>query len=182
MIRQYLSNTNEIGTIYILELNKALWAWWNPSTHQLGSISHLARPTPRPQAATQQEGGARCPVAAVRTLHGTAPPSTAAPPPIGSKGNARNATVSSYGSSRREREMGDHEGRGDDFEKKADQKLSGWGLFGNKYEEAADLLDRAGNFFKLAKNCETPCPPFCIVRQSRIRVPVLRHQCAIDRM
>ncbi|EER93873.1 hypothetical protein BDA96_01G188700 [Sorghum bicolor] len=48
--------------------------------------------------------------------------------------------------------MGDHEGRGDDFEKKADQKLSGWGLFGNKYEEAADLLDRAGNFFKLAKN------------------------------
>jgi alpha-soluble NSF attachment protein len=56
--------------------------------------------------------------------------------------------------------MGDHEGHGVDFEKKADQKLSGWGLFGNKYEEAADLLDRAGSFFKLAKNCETPVPPF----------------------
>ncbi|RCV41990.1 hypothetical protein SEVIR_9G177700v4 [Setaria viridis] len=48
--------------------------------------------------------------------------------------------------------MGDHELRGDDFVKKADQKLSGWGFFRNKYEDAADLLDKAGNFFKLAKN------------------------------
>ncbi|OEL20777.1 Alpha-soluble NSF attachment protein [Dichanthelium oligosanthes] len=48
--------------------------------------------------------------------------------------------------------MGENEARGDDFVKKADQKLSGWGLFGNKYEDAADLLDKAGNFFKLAKN------------------------------
>ncbi|TVU03869.1 hypothetical protein EJB05_50582 [Eragrostis curvula] len=48
--------------------------------------------------------------------------------------------------------MGDHEARGDDLEKKAEKKLSGWGLFGNKHEDAADLLDKAGNFFKLAKN------------------------------
>ncbi|TVU46318.1 hypothetical protein EJB05_05844, partial [Eragrostis curvula] len=48
--------------------------------------------------------------------------------------------------------MGDHEARGDDLEKKADKKLSGWGLFGNKYSDAANLLDNAGNFFKLAKN------------------------------
>jgi hypothetical protein len=57
--------------------------------------------------------------------------------------------------------MGDHELRGDDFVKKADQKLSGWGFFGNKYEDAAELLDKASNFFKLAKNCEAP--PLCLV-------------------
>ncbi|KAK3150061.1 hypothetical protein QOZ80_3AG0227330 [Eleusine coracana subsp. coracana] len=48
--------------------------------------------------------------------------------------------------------MSDHETRGDDLEKKAEKKLSGWGFFGNKHEDAADLLDKAGNFFKLAKN------------------------------
>jgi hypothetical protein len=57
--------------------------------------------------------------------------------------------------------MGDHEARGDDFEKKAEKKLSGWGLFSSKYEDAADLFDKAANSFKLAKNCERswlPCP------------------------
>jgi hypothetical protein len=60
--------------------------------------------------------------------------------------------------------MGDHEARGDDFEKKAEKKLTGWGLFGSKYEDAADLFDKAANSFKLAKNC---------VRSSRspVRVP-----------
>ncbi|XBI00264.1 hypothetical protein VPH35_129365 [Triticum aestivum] len=48
--------------------------------------------------------------------------------------------------------MGDHEARGDDTERKADKKLSGWGLFGSKYEDAADLYDKAANFFKLSKN------------------------------
>ncbi|TVU42368.1 hypothetical protein EJB05_08770 [Eragrostis curvula] len=48
--------------------------------------------------------------------------------------------------------MGDHEARGDDFEKKAEKKLSGWGLFGSKYEDAAELFDKAANSFKLAKN------------------------------
>jgi hypothetical protein len=71
--------------------------------------------------------------------------------------------------------MGDHELRGDDFVKKADQKLSGWGFFGNKYEDAAELLDKAGNFFKLAKNCEAP--PLCsYLSQFRLRAPVLGHQ------
>jgi len=50
--------------------------------------------------------------------------------------------------------MGDHEARGDDFEKKAEKKLTGWGIFGSKYEDAADLFDKAANSFKLAKNCE----------------------------
>ena len=54
---------------------------------------------------------------------------------------------------RRERKMGDQLVRGEEFEKKAEKKLSGWGLFGSKYEDAADLFDKAANCFKLAKSC-----------------------------
>ncbi|KAB1214107.1 Alpha-soluble NSF attachment protein [Morella rubra] len=48
--------------------------------------------------------------------------------------------------------MGDQIGRAEEFEKKAEKKLSGWGLFGSKYEDAADLFDKAANSFKLAKS------------------------------
>ncbi|KAE9465141.1 hypothetical protein C3L33_02951, partial [Rhododendron williamsianum] len=50
--------------------------------------------------------------------------------------------------------MGDHIARGEDFERKAEKKLSGWGLFtsGSKFEDAADLFDKAANCFKLAKS------------------------------
>ncbi|KAL3521277.1 hypothetical protein ACH5RR_019426 [Cinchona calisaya] len=48
--------------------------------------------------------------------------------------------------------MGDQIARAEDFEKKAEKKLSGWGLFGSKYEDAADLFDKAANAFKLAKS------------------------------
>ncbi|KAL0291305.1 UNVERIFIED_CONTAM: Alpha-soluble NSF attachment protein [Sesamum angustifolium] len=48
--------------------------------------------------------------------------------------------------------MGDYLARADDFEKKAEKKLSGWGLFGSKYEDAADLFDKAANAYKLAKS------------------------------
>ncbi|KAJ8552659.1 hypothetical protein K7X08_020052 [Anisodus acutangulus] len=48
--------------------------------------------------------------------------------------------------------MGDQIARGEDFEKKAEKKLTGWGLFGSKYEDATDLFDKAGNCFKLAKS------------------------------
>ncbi|XP_073001196.1 alpha-soluble NSF attachment protein-like [Typha latifolia] len=48
--------------------------------------------------------------------------------------------------------MAGQDARGDEFEKKAEKKLSGWGIFGSKYEDAADLFDKAGNCFKLAKN------------------------------
>ncbi|KAJ6690098.1 hypothetical protein OIU85_006385 [Salix viminalis] len=44
--------------------------------------------------------------------------------------------------------------KGDDFEKKAEKKLNGWGIFGSKYEDAADLFDKAANSFKLAKSWE----------------------------
>jgi alpha-soluble NSF attachment protein len=49
--------------------------------------------------------------------------------------------------------MGDQMARAEEFEKKAEKKLSGWGLFGSKYEDAADLFDKAANSFKLAKSC-----------------------------
>nr|XP_010929760.1 alpha-soluble NSF attachment protein [Elaeis guineensis] len=48
--------------------------------------------------------------------------------------------------------MADQTMRGEEFEKKAEKKLSGWGLFGSKYEDAADLYEKAANCFKLAKN------------------------------
>ncbi|KAJ0968733.1 hypothetical protein J5N97_021610 [Dioscorea zingiberensis] len=50
--------------------------------------------------------------------------------------------------------MADQEARGDEFEKKAEKKLTGWGFFGSKYDDAADLFDKAANCFKLAKNWE----------------------------
>ncbi|XP_021904215.1 alpha-soluble NSF attachment protein [Carica papaya] len=48
--------------------------------------------------------------------------------------------------------MGDQLARGEEFEKKAEKKLTGWGLFGSKFEDAADLFDKAANCFKLAKS------------------------------
>ncbi|EPS71419.1 hypothetical protein M569_03331 [Genlisea aurea] len=48
--------------------------------------------------------------------------------------------------------MGDHVARGEEFEKKAEKKLSGWGIFGSKYEDAADLFDKAANSYKLGKS------------------------------
>lgn len=49
--------------------------------------------------------------------------------------------------------MGDQLARAQDFEQKAEKKLSGWGLFGSKYDDAADLFDKAANAYKLAKSC-----------------------------
>ncbi|XP_022750516.1 alpha-soluble NSF attachment protein 2-like [Durio zibethinus] len=48
--------------------------------------------------------------------------------------------------------MGDQLARGEELENKAEKKLSSWGLFGSKYEDAADLFDKAANCFKLAKS------------------------------
>ena len=50
--------------------------------------------------------------------------------------------------------MGDHLVRAEEFEKKAEKKLNGWGIFGSKYEDAADLLEKAANSYKLAKSCK----------------------------
>ncbi|GJT03963.1 alpha-soluble NSF attachment protein-like protein [Tanacetum coccineum] len=48
--------------------------------------------------------------------------------------------------------MSDQIAKGLEFEKKAEKKLSGWGLFGSKYEDAGDLFEKAANCYKLAKS------------------------------
>ncbi|XP_050210593.1 alpha-soluble NSF attachment protein 2 [Mercurialis annua] len=47
--------------------------------------------------------------------------------------------------------MSDQLAKGEDFEKQAEKKLNGFRFFGSKYEDAADLFDKAANSFKLAK-------------------------------
>lgn len=54
----------------------------------------------------------------------------------------------------KQRQMGD-ECKGDDLLKKAEKKINGWGIFGSKYEDAAELFDKAANQYKLAKSCES---------------------------
>ncbi|KAK2377274.1 alpha-soluble NSF attachment protein [Trifolium repens] len=48
--------------------------------------------------------------------------------------------------------MGDQLARAEDFENKAEKKLSSWGMFGSKFEDAADLFDKSANHYKLAKS------------------------------
>lgn len=52
--------------------------------------------------------------------------------------------------------MGDQLARGEEYEKKAEKKLNSWSFLGSKYEDAADLFDKAANCFKLAKACTSP--------------------------
>lgn len=49
--------------------------------------------------------------------------------------------------------MAQHITKGEEFEKKAEKKINGWGLFGSKYEDAAELYAKSANQFKLAKSC-----------------------------
>ena len=49
--------------------------------------------------------------------------------------------------------MGDMEGQANALMEKANKKLNSWGLFGNKYEDAAELLSQAANKYKIAKSC-----------------------------
>ncbi|KAL0905053.1 hypothetical protein M5K25_027225 [Dendrobium thyrsiflorum] len=48
--------------------------------------------------------------------------------------------------------MADQTAKGEEFERKAEKKLTGWGIFGSKHEDAADLYEKAANCFKLGKN------------------------------
>jgi len=50
--------------------------------------------------------------------------------------------------------MADQEAKGYEFEKKADKKMQGWSIFGSKYDDAAELYEKAGNSYKLAKSCK----------------------------
>eukprot|EP00877_Chromochloris_zofingiensis_P013287 jgi/Chrzof1/8211/Cz03g01200.t1 len=47
--------------------------------------------------------------------------------------------------------MADSVAKGDELFAKADKKLKSFGFFGNKFEEAAELLEKAGNYYKLGK-------------------------------
>ncbi|KAI3748896.1 hypothetical protein L6452_12310 [Arctium lappa] len=48
--------------------------------------------------------------------------------------------------------MSDQIAKGDDFQRQAEKKLKGWALFGSKHEDAAELYEKAGNFYKLGKS------------------------------
>lgn len=48
--------------------------------------------------------------------------------------------------------MGDNAARGEEFKKKAERKINCWGLFGSKFEDAAELYEQSANSFKLAKS------------------------------
>jgi alpha-soluble NSF attachment protein len=53
--------------------------------------------------------------------------------------------------------MADREAKGAEFEKKADNKLSGRAVSSTKYDDAAELLEKAANSCKLAKSCMLLC-------------------------
>ncbi len=49
----------------------------------------------------------------------------------------------------------DYAAKAADWAAKADKKLKSFSLFGgNKYEEAAEMYEKAANQYKLAKSCE----------------------------
>ncbi|XP_028778803.1 alpha-soluble NSF attachment protein 2-like [Neltuma alba] len=56
--------------------------------------------------------------------------------------------------------MADQLARAQEFEAKAEKKLNSWGLFGSKYEDAADLFDKAANSYKLAKAWDKAGPTY----------------------
>ncbi|XP_075081815.1 alpha-soluble NSF attachment protein [Nicotiana tabacum] len=66
--------------------------------------------------------------------------------------------------------MGDQIARGEEFEKKAEKKLSGWGLFGSKHDDAADLFDKAANCFKLAKSWDQAGAVYVKVANCHLRL------------
>ncbi|XP_076953437.1 alpha-soluble NSF attachment protein-like [Bidens hawaiensis] len=48
--------------------------------------------------------------------------------------------------------MSDQIVKGEELEKQADKKLTDWKFFGNKHEDAADLFEKAANFYKIGKS------------------------------
>jgi alpha-soluble NSF attachment protein len=53
--------------------------------------------------------------------------------------------------------MSDSASKGQELLSKAEKKMKGIALFGNKWEEASEMLEKAANHFKLAKLCA--CSP-----------------------
>lgn len=59
--------------------------------------------------------------------------------------------------------MAEQETKGADFEKAAEKKMRGWAFFGYKYDDAADLFEKAANAYKLGK-CWDKAGSVCIKR------------------
>lgn len=66
--------------------------------------------------------------------------------------------------------MGDQIAKGEEFVKKAEKKLTGWGLFGSKHEDAAELFEKAANCFKLAKSWDQAGAVFVKLAQCHIKL------------
>ncbi|KAL8119832.1 alpha-soluble NSF attachment protein-like [Apium graveolens] len=66
--------------------------------------------------------------------------------------------------------MGDQIARGQEFEKKAEKKLTGWGLFGSKHEDAAEFFEKAANCYKLAKSWDQAGAVFVKLAQCHIKL------------
>jgi len=62
--------------------------------------------------------------------------------------------------------MSEQAARGEEFRSKAEKKLKGFALFGNKYEDAVELFEKAANCFKLAKMCACLQPSRACARGS----------------
>jgi len=55
----------------------------------------------------------------------------------------------------------------------ADKKLKSFGFFGNKYEEASELLEKAANNYKLGKVRSRVLALFAALRVVCVAAPVL---------
>merc|ERR1711934_412936 len=53
---------------------------------------------------------------------------------------------------------------------KAEKKLKSWGMFGNKYEDAADLYEQAANSFKLGKQWEEAAKCFDQLAECHVKL------------
>lgn len=52
--------------------------------------------------------------------------------------------------------MADQESKGDEYLRLAEKRLAGWGWGDQKYYDAVEYFEKAGNSYKLAKACEEP--------------------------
>eukprot|EP00216_Chloropicon_sp_CCMP2111_P005679 CAMPEP_0198235348 /NCGR_PEP_ID=MMETSP1446-20131203/1260_1 /TAXON_ID=1461542 ORGANISM="Unidentified sp, Strain CCMP2111" /NCGR_SAMPLE_ID=MMETSP1446 /ASSEMBLY_ACC=CAM_ASM_001112 /LENGTH=288 /DNA_ID=CAMNT_0043916483 /DNA_START=68 /DNA_END=934 /DNA_ORIENTATION=+ len=70
-----------------------------------------------------------------------------------------------------------HARKGKDAKEKADKKLKGWGLFGNKFEEASELYEQAANSFKLAKQWKEAAECYDLLSECFVKLESL-HEAA----
>jgi alpha-soluble NSF attachment protein len=65
--------------------------------------------------------------------------------------------------------MADNVSKGNELFAKADKKLKGFGFFGNKYEEAAELLEKAANYYKLGKAWAEAVEAYRLLAQTQLK-------------